>query len=202
VILAVSVTNVTGQFISTIIYIQRHQNANTSYSVLIGIFIDLICGSAVAFTRLCHPKVRAKLKEICGYTESLPEYLIADDDEEKEEILKSILHLTVDGAADDIADMFEHLGHKILVQILVLLTLRFREDREKEQSLTDAIREFRRTREQKHYAIMNYIELASEMKLPFLDQIYCPDVSLIEFESGIFRCIMRSAGFDKKLMLE
>ena len=202
VVLAVSISGFVSRLLTALLYIQRTSDSQgSSYTVLIGSIATLIWGISVAVTRLLHPKVLAKIKEVCGKPQESPEYLI-EADKEKEEILKSILQMTLDGAADDIADMFEHLGHKILVQILVLLTLRFREDKEKELGLDEALKEFRGTTQHKHYSVSLYTDLAAELRLPFVDQIYCPDVSLIEFERGIFRCIMRMAGISKEDVLE
>ena len=146
-----------------------------------------------------HPKVRTRIMEIFGIHEDI-DTLIADS--EKDEVLKSILHLTIDGAADDIADMFEHLGHKILIQILVLLTLHYRELKEKDISLVDALREFRGVKEQKHYESNYYSQLSCELNIAFIEQVYCPDVSIIEYEAGIFQCIMRASNFEKSEILE
>ena len=148
-----------------------------------------------------HPKVKAKIKELLGIKqETIESNLIID--KEKEDTLKNILNLTMDGASDDISEMFEHLGHKILIKILVLLTLNFKESKEKEMSLTEALTEFRGFQEIKHYSDNYYKELSIELSMPFIEQIYCADVSIIEYEAGIFNCIIKAAGFEKKDLLE
>lgn len=202
VILAVSITAFISRFVTSVLYFQNRDKENTSVTTkVVGCIATILWGMSVAITRMFHPKVFARVKEKCGYLEIQTESLI-EVDKEKEEILKSILHLTIDGASDDIADMFEHLGHKILVQILVLLTLRYREDKGHDLSLQEVLKEYAKTKEHKHYSMVYYSELSKELTMPFIEQIYCPDVSIIEYQKNIFHCIMRSSGFDTYILLE
>ena len=168
---------------------------------VIGSIANLVWGVSIAVTRLLHPKVIATVKEKFGIQRPAKEKLI-DDNTEKEDVMKTIVDMTFEKISDDFAEMFEHLGHKILVQILVLLTLRFREESDREMSIDEALNNHQGTKERKHYGEDYYLELSKITRLSFVHQVYCPDVSLEEYEKETFRCIRRSAGFTREDMIE
>ena len=201
VILSVIITAFISKTIEIVLYFQRKAHISVSNStVLTGSIFSILFGVSVSIVRLGHPKIIAKLKGDTKNKEGFKEAFI--NDHEKESVLKNILKMTVDTDSDDLADMFDRLGHKTLIQILVLLTLKFSKEKSLALSLSEAVSRYRSTKDHKFYEFSSYSSLANKLNLPFIENVYCPGVSLIEFEAGIFHCISKSAGFEKSTILE
>lgn len=202
VVLAMCVTIFVSRATIIIIYIQRGDSDHiAAYTIILGSATSIIWGTSAAISRSLHPKVISKIKECFQKKEKFEDILLDDKSLGSEEIMKSILSFTIDKEADDIADFIENLGHKILAQILVLLTIRYKEDKESPQSLQDVLRNPKR-HENLKYPESSFKSLSHELKMPFIPRIYCPDISLYEYHSDIFQCIKDSTDFTKDLILE
>lgn len=203
VILVLTITVTISRALSLLLLFQRlYFSARTDFIVIFGSISTIICGFTVSLSRIFHPKVRFKLRELCGFQEKEPENEPVISGETREQLLKSILSVSLDAASDDLADMFEHLGHKIIIQILVLLTIKYRVEEDQCLDLNQALADYRGRKEQKDYNERMYAELAHELCMPFIDKVFCPDVMLIEYESGIFEMIRKATGFDRAAMIE
>jgi hypothetical protein len=170
--------------------------------MILGSFSSILCCFTVGFSRIFHPKVRFKLRELCGMNEKNEEPELEISGETREQLLKSILSVSLDAASDDLADMFEHLGHKIIIQILVLLTIKYKAEEDQCLDLNQAFDKFRGKKDKKEYDEKLYAQLALDLGMPFIDKVFCPDVKLIEYEAGIFEMIRKVAGFDRSAMIE
>ena len=202
VVLVVSISGFVCRVLEASIYLSRtHGSEVPSTIIIVGCIATLAWGVSVAIVTLLNPKIKAKIKEKLGMPLPLKEALF-ESDLEKQEVIRNILNMTVDGASDDLADMIEHLGHRTILQILILLTLRFREERDGEIDLEEALISRCGSKEQMHYDEVSYLRLAHDTKLLFIDQFYCADIFLVEFETDTFRCIMKAMGFDRNEMLE
>ncbi|OMJ79746.1 hypothetical protein SteCoe_20178 [Stentor coeruleus] len=203
VVLVMCVTIVLSRVSIIIIYIQRGNSDHVAaYTIILGSTTSIIWGTSAAISRSLHPKVISKIKALCGEESTPKEPFLDSKDFEREEVMKSILNFTLDGEADDIADAFDNLGHKILIQILVLLTIRFREEKDSTQTLREALENNLKHPENRKYPETNFISLAYELQMPFIVKVFCPDISLLEFNSNIFQCIKSSTGFTKDLILD
>lgn len=203
VVLVMCVTVALSRVSIIVIYIQRGNSEHVApYTVILVSITSIIWGTSAAVSRSLHPKVISKIKALCGAESSPKEPFLDSKDLEREEIMKSILNFTLDGEADDIADAFDHLGHKILIQILVLLTIRFREEKDSTQSLREALENHLKHPQNRKYPESHFISLAYELQMPFIVKVFCPDISLLEFNPNIFQCIKSSTGFTKDLLLE
>jgi len=204
VILVFAITVIISRIFSTMILIENlYTSGSATIPMIFGSISTICCTFTVAVSRLVHPKVRSRLRELCGILpdEEISRPITFENDENREKLLKSILSISLDAASDDLADMFEHLGHKIIIQILVLLTIRYRDDQCECASLQQAFGEYRGSKKKLNFSEGTYTGLSIELNMPFIDRVYCPDVSLIEYEAGIFEAVCKSIGFDKETML-
>ncbi|OMJ90301.1 hypothetical protein SteCoe_7320 [Stentor coeruleus] len=203
VVLVMCITITLSRVSIIVIYIKRENSDHVAnYTIILGSITSIIWGTSAAISRSLHPKVISKIKSLCRAEPNQKQPFLNSKDSEREEIMKSILTFTLDGEADDIADAFDHLGHKILIQILVLLAIRFREEKDPTQSLSEALENHLKHPENRKYSESHFISLAYELQMPFIVKVFCPDISLLEFNTSIFHCIKTSTGFTKDLLLE
>ncbi|OMJ77526.1 hypothetical protein SteCoe_22855 [Stentor coeruleus] len=202
VVLTMCVTIFISRITAITIYIQRGDSDHiAAYTIILGSSTCIIWGTSAAISRCFNQKVMSKIKECFQRKEKTEDLLLLDRSMESEEIMKSILSFAIDKEADDIADYIENLGHKILAQILVLLTIRFKDDNITTQNLNDVLRNPKRHVSLK-YPESRFMTLSQELKMPFIIKIYCPDISLYEYHPEIFQCIKDSTDFTKDLILE
>ena len=203
VILIFAITVIISRVFSSLILIEKYYKSfNSTIPMIFGSISTIFCTFNVAVSRIVHPKVRSRLRELCikEQEEEINQSII-ESDENREKLLKSIISISLDAASDDLADMFEHLGHKIIIQILVLLTIRYRDDQCQCASLEQAFGEYRGSKKKLNFSEGTYTGLSIDLSMPFIDKVYCSDVSLIEYEAGIFKMVCKSIGFDKETML-
>lgn len=190
-------------FASFILLEDQYFSGDSSAPMILGSISTVICTFIVASSRIVHPKVRSRLREIFCKEEEEEQIFESthENDKNREQLLKSILSISLDAASDDLADMFEHLGHKIIVQILVLLTIRYTDECCECANLEQALGEYRGSKKKMNFSEMRYKMLSIDLCMPFIDKVYCSDVSLIEYEAGIFEMVCKSLNFDKETML-
>lgn len=186
-----------------IIWAKRsNDNAYSNLLILLGSIAAIFSYFIVGLKRLLHPKVIFKIKSLFSDQSSYNVSELIHTPENEEQVLRSILGKSVEDASDDISDMFDHLGHKIINQILVLLTLKFKSSKEPHLSLKEAIDLYRGVSEKFEFTREMYISLGLELNMPHISIIYCSDVSLIEYEAGIFTIIRKNSEMDLELLLD
>lgn len=200
-IFIVSISVTISKSIALVLYFQRDNSHISTFTVVIASFTGIAGGSCLAVMRLLHPKVKSMAKKKFCRKKKLKESFIEKITED-EKAMKSILDLTLTTELDDITDMLDRLGHRILIQILILLTLKYQNVNEKSMSLSDAIKHYRGTKEYLKYHQCDYVLLANKLNMPFIENAYRPDAYLIEYESEIFRFITKSSGFESTDILK
>ena len=203
VVLAFLIGIILSRTISIFMWVWRFYYHDTSnIPVLLGSIFSIIGGFTVGLKRILHPKVKFTIKSYFSFFHSYQtaQPLIASEFEEQ--ALQSILVKSIEVASDDISDMFEHLGHKIIIQILILLTLRFKSSEEKSGViLKEAFGQHRGASKKIIFTKDKYVELALLLNMPFIHLIYCTDVSLLEYEAGVFQIIRENSGIDSEILL-
>ena len=187
--------------LSTIMLVQRKESIEQSeIELLIGTFSGLICCAIVAIGRLSHPKVRKEIKRICKTRKS--KALLENESKKEEEVMKSILSAPDEITVDDISDIFEKLGHRIIVQILIILTLKFKKSNDVKQSFGSESATLSDKKIQIKFQQSNFINIALEYNMPFIKSYFCPNFTITEYEPKIFEEIRKVQKFSDEDMLE
>lgn len=186
-----------------IIWLKRsHDKEFSNVLILLGSFAAIFSEFVVGLKRLLHPKVIFKIKSLFSSRAQFNTARFTYTPEREEQVLQSILIKSVEDASDDISDMFDHLGHKIIIQILVLLTLKFKSSKEPHLSLKEAINLYRGVSDKFEFTKEMYTSLGIQLNMPHIQMIYCSDVSLLEYEAGIFTVIRKNSEIDSDLLLD
>ena len=202
VILAYIIGVILSRTVSIFMWVWRFYYHDTSnIPVLLGSIFSIFAGFTVGLKRILHPKVKSTIRSYfpIPYSDQTAQSLISSEFEGQ--ALRSILGKSIEDASDDISDMFEHLGHKIIIQILILLTLRFKPSEELCLTLKEAFDQHRGAPKKIFFTKDKYTELALQLNMPLIHLIFCCDVSLLEYEGGIFQVIRENSGIDSEVLL-
>ena len=201
VILLTLIAACINRVLSTVMLIQRRNSIEqTDTEILIGTFSGLICCIIVAVGRLTHPKVRKEIKRLCK--RKISKRLLENEPKMEEEIMKSILSTPDEIEVDDISDIFEKLGHRIIVQILVVLTLKFKKNNQTRQSIGSESGQISGKKIQIKFEQSFFTSIALEYNMPFIKNYFCPIFTIIEYEPKIFEEIRKIQKFSDEDMLE
>ena len=189
------------RILTTVMLVKSNDSAEKfDIEILIGTFSGLICCVIVAIGRLSHPKVRKEIKRICKTRKS--KVLLENKSETEGEIMKSILSIPGEITVDDISDIFEKLGHRIIVQILIILTLKFKKSNDVKQSFGSESATLSDKKIQIKFQQSNFINIALEYNMPFIKSYFCPNFTITEYEPKIFEEIRKVQNFSDEDMLE
>ena len=198
-VLIVAISAFINRIISLVLYFQVIYDSRASnFCLLLGSLCSILSSVIVALSRILHPKVRRKLMLRLNISESKTSEseLLSD-----EQSLKSIINLPLE-ISEDLADIFQNLGHRILIQILAVLTLKFQKEKIPKNSLEHLLTNSFGTVIKKHFEKSLYTLLALDFNMPFIHNFYCPKFFLIEYEPKIFALIRKSIEFTTQDMLD
>lgn len=197
IILLVTMTSIINRIISFIIHFEVHLDSQASiYSLILGGLGSIFSSGIAGLSRIVHPKIRKRFKEKLRNSKK---HRISISN--NEQLMKSILQYPQE-ESEDIADIFQNLGKRILIQILAVLTLNFKNDQQPVKSLEKLINNHLGTSITKHFEKSLYDLLILEYNMPFILKFYCPKFLLIEYEPEIFALIRKSINFSNSDMLD
>ncbi|OMJ85907.1 hypothetical protein SteCoe_12682 [Stentor coeruleus] len=203
VVLVSCVTKLLSRAAVLVVFIQRGNSEHiAAYTIILGSSATIIWGTSAAISRSLHPKVIQKIKGLFQKKNQMQKALIIENEIESEEIINNILSLTLDKEDDDIGDAFNNISHQILIQILVLLTIRFKDEKQISENIHKTFKNLNKNTINLVYSENRFNLLSQDLKMHFITKIYRPDLSLYEYYPNIFQCIKASTEFTKDILIE